>query len=197
MSRELALLGRILQLASDRAVRLEEFERCLSASPPLAAEVVRIAGSDLFGMEARIHTLQRAVLILGVALVASIAAAVVARRELTREERWRHSLEIAVCSEEIARCLGLDLGPEAFRAGLLHDLGTPSMQCERWAHPGAPLAALVAAAHAIVEPGAAGETAPSAGEAARALADLDLHPDDVSAVRAVLAARVKQLSERL
>jgi hypothetical protein len=202
MSGELALLDRLLRLSSDPAVRVEDFERCVAASPRLAAEVVRIANSPLHGMEGRIRELQRAVLILGVAPVTAIAAAVLVRRALCTSERgapgealWIHSLEVAVCGEEIARCLDLRVGPEAYLVGLLHE--------RRVAGPlafdaGDLPASLVRAAHAIAQAGPAvsGEC-PSPDEAALAFAELDLYPEDLASVRAALERRTKQLSELL
>lgn len=148
MTRELALLGRIVALSRDRHVRLEDFERSVAASPQLAAEVVRVADSALYGMEGRIHQLQRAVLILGVETVSEIAAAIVAHRRLrasplepaAAQAVWTHSLQIGVGSQLIARQLGLRLETEAYVAGLFHELGPLDLQRE------APVAALVQAA---------------------------------------------------
>lgn len=127
---ELALLGRILQLSRDPEVQLEAFEQSVAASPRLAAEVVRIANSALYGMEGKIHQLGRAVLILGVESVSQIAAAILARRQLRSgglgalgDAIWAHSLEVGIASQLIARCLGLPLEAEGYLVGLLHELG--------------------------------------------------------------------------
>lgn len=137
MKNELALLGRILELARDPAVRLEDFERSVAASPRLAAEVVRVANSALYGMEGRIHQLQRAVLILGVQSVSGIAVSILARRQLLGGELgalgdalWTHSLEVGVASQLIARCLGLPLEAEGYLVGLLHELGVLELRRE-------------------------------------------------------------------
>jgi HD-like signal output (HDOD) protein len=71
------------------------------------------------------------VLILGVEAVAGIAASVVVAdrarrariRELPADAFWLHSLESGICSELLARFLGLGTYREAYLAGLLHDLG--------------------------------------------------------------------------
>jgi hypothetical protein len=150
-------------------------------------------------MEGRIRELQRAVLILGVAPVTAIAAAVLVRCALCTsgwrgESLWIHSLEIAVCGEEIARCLDLRVGPEAYLVGLLHELHLAGMQ--RTSEAAYLPAALVRAAHAIAEPGPAHSGGcPSADEAAQAFAELDLYPEDLAGMRAALERRTKQLSE--
>jgi HD-like signal output (HDOD) protein len=129
---ELALLGKILQLAADPEVPLEEFVGAVGASPNLAARVVRISNSALYGMEGRVQRLDRAVMILGIEAVAGITTSVVvadrARRAqiggLPSDALWLHSLETGICAELVARLLGIPVHREAYLAGLLHDLGT-------------------------------------------------------------------------
>jgi HD-like signal output (HDOD) protein len=187
MTRELVLLDRIVSLARDRRVRLEDFERAVADSPQLAVDVVRIADSPLYGMEGRIHGLQRAVLILGVETVAEIAASALANRcfrasalePAVAAQRWAHSLQIGVCSRLIARRLGLRLETEGYVAGLVHELGDLDLQREP------AIALLVQAAHAVVEDS---EKSPDA------LLDLGLRPDDVEQLRAALDRRVEQLA---
>jgi HD-like signal output (HDOD) protein len=168
-------LEQVVALAGDRRLRLEALERCIADEPGLADEVVRIADSELCGMPGRVRSLTRALLILGAPEVGAIAALVLVHRELRTagEALWLHSVEIALAGRLVSHRLGLGLDSEAFLAGLLHEL--------RGAAP--PLAALVCAAHAILQ------DAP-----ADVLTDLDLHPDDREAVRAGVAARLKLLT---
>ncbi len=148
MSTELIQLGEILHLAGDSGCNLGTFGEKVATSPKVAAEVVRVSNSALHGMEGKINRLERAVLILGMRTVADIASALlVAGRmknmdvgELRGDAIWTHSLEIGVCAQLVARSLGLPLESEAYRAGLLHDLGILEMH---EAH-GAPYAQLVA-----------------------------------------------------
>jgi HD-like signal output (HDOD) protein len=180
MTRELALLERIVALARARHVRLEDFAHTLAASPELAADVVRVAGSALYGMEGRIHGLQRAVLILGVETVTEIAAAVLAQREFgAARTAWHHGLQIGACGQLIARRLDLRLETEVWVTGLFHELRSLELARE------APVAALVQAAHAVA---LGGDGLPDP------LADLGLYPDDVAELRALLDERVKQLA---
>jgi putative nucleotidyltransferase with HDIG domain len=133
---EFALLGQILELANDEEVVLEHFGRVVAQSPSLAVKIVKVANSALYGMEGRITRLERAVLILGVRAVASIASSVLASTRmkgvrlgsLRGDALWLHSLETGVCAELTARCLGLPNEAEAYLAGLLHDMGLLEMQ---------------------------------------------------------------------
>jgi len=147
MSSEIALLGQILTLADDENVRIDAFGRVVASSPQLSAQVVKVANSALYGMEGKITRLERAVLILGVRTVATIASSVLvasqARRiqigPLAGEALWRHSLETGACAELLCRCLGWPHESEAYLAGLLHDLGTQELFLEF----GAPYAEIV------------------------------------------------------
>jgi len=131
MNAEIALLGQILTLASDDNVLIEEFGSVVASSPQLAAQVVKVANSSLYGMEGRITRLERAVLILGVRTVASIASSVLVANQtksirigkLTGNELWMHSLEVGCCAQLLCRCLSWPHDSEAYLAGLLHDLG--------------------------------------------------------------------------
>jgi HD-like signal output (HDOD) protein len=131
MSSELALLGEILNLAGSPDASLDDFGAKVATSPQLAAEVVRVSNSALYGMEGRINRLERALLILGMRTVGEIASALLVAKkmkgmnigELSGDALWMHSLEIGVCAQLIARCLSLPLESECYLAGLLHDLG--------------------------------------------------------------------------
>ena len=136
MSIEFALLGEIISLSQDPTnTPLDDFANKVATSPQLAAEVVRVSNSALYGMEGRINRLERAVLILGMRTVAEIASStLVASRmramsigALGGDALWMHSLEIGVCSQFIARCLVPSVESEAYLAGLLHDLGMLEM----------------------------------------------------------------------
>jgi putative nucleotidyltransferase with HDIG domain len=99
----------------------------VGGDPALAADVLFLANSSLFGFPARIGSLRHAVAILGLNRVRDLAAAV-AMRGLVREVGpligpcWRHSIACATLAEEIAPALGTSLD-HAFTAGLLHDIG--------------------------------------------------------------------------
>jgi HD-like signal output (HDOD) protein len=131
MSIEMTLLGQILNMSRDPEGDLNEFSNKVASSPRLATEIVRIANSALYGMEGRIHQLERALMVLGVRTVASIASSILVGDKVrdieiggvTGDQLWMHSLETGTCAQLMARCLSQPLESEAYLAGLLHDLG--------------------------------------------------------------------------
>lgn len=85
MSAEPTALARILTLAADPNVDVNEFLAAIAAEPGLEEEVVRVANSAAYGMAGKLTRLDRATLILGVRPIAEIAReALVARRGAVR-----------------------------------------------------------------------------------------------------------------
>ncbi len=138
MTLELSLLGEILNLARDPDVNLEEFRDLVARSPKLATEIVKIANSALYGMEGKIHRLERAVLILGIRTVSQIASTLLVADIMrgveiggvSSDALWMHSLETGVCTQLLARWLGLPFESEAYLCGLIHDLGVVDLFAE-------------------------------------------------------------------
>ena len=195
---DLAFLGEILGLSRDPSLNLDDFLEKFGASPRLAADVVRAADSALYGMEGKITRLQRAVLILGPRKVASIVSALVIRRTLVESQAgrqghaiWMHSLETGVCAELVAACLDLGAGSDAYVAGLLHHL--EGNELREMAACGQPVAALVRAAHALVEEPYAGWQDGLPGDQ-RVLADLGLLTGDLVEIRRATRERTKALA---
>jgi len=99
----------------------------VSSDPALAAEVLFLANSSLFGFPARIRSLAHAVTILGAERIQDLALTV-AMRTLALAAGpyvrpcWRHSVACAVIAHEIAHLFDCPLD-HAYTAGLLHDVG--------------------------------------------------------------------------
>ena len=104
----------------------------IRGEPYLYARVLRVANSAYFGQSRAISTLERAIVVLGLDAVRGIAAAACLGRSLPRPHGaslidtnalLRHSLATAAAAESLARLRDPDSAPEAFIAGLLHNLG--------------------------------------------------------------------------
>jgi putative nucleotidyltransferase with HDIG domain len=97
--------------------------------PSFSAEVLSFANSALFGARCRVASLPRAVALLGMNRVKTMATFVVVNsmvrssaHALALRKLWMHSVVAAIIAEESARILRLD-SDFAYTVGLLHNLG--------------------------------------------------------------------------
>ncbi len=130
----------------------------LLREPSLAAKVLQIANSSLFGQYRRVETVSRAVVVIGLRSVQALAAAGAAflafpdGGDLDRELLWEHGLRVGDLARRLAAGAGADAAgqEEAAVAGLLHDVGKLAFD----AHAGADYAGiqrLAAAEHLSVQ----------------------------------------------
>ena len=128
-----AVAVRLQQVLARPDYRMETVHQLISADPGLASHVLRVANSSFYSGLSSAATVQDAIVRLGANEVANIAM-LATQREMYRctDERfkgmmqslWLHSYCCAVGSRWLAQRAGLpDLVPEAFLAGLLHDVG--------------------------------------------------------------------------
>ncbi|MCS6953212.1 MAG: HDOD domain-containing protein [Bryobacterales bacterium] len=120
---------RVLDLASDEEVDVRKLVELITADTALSAQILRLANSPLFGLTARVDSLQHALVVLGLRRMHNLAMTAATSNYLrsalrTRELHrcWLHSLASALLSAELARLFSQ---PEdsAYTAGLLHDIG--------------------------------------------------------------------------
>jgi putative nucleotidyltransferase with HDIG domain len=120
---------RVLDLASNEEVDVRQLVELITADTALSAQLLRLANSPLFGMTARIDSVQHALMVLGLRRVHNLAMTAATSHYLRSALRvkelhrcWLHSLACALLSSELARLVSQ---PEdtAYTAGLLHDIG--------------------------------------------------------------------------
>ena len=117
-----------LKLLRDPGVTAAQMEQVICKDPSLAATILRIANSALFGVREEVSTLHRAVVVIGINALPSIILSAVTEA-MCRSPRvkdlllWEHSIAVALASQEIARATTHLAVEEAFVAGLLHDVG--------------------------------------------------------------------------
>lgn len=124
-----AIAARLLQIVSKQDVHLTEVGRFISAEPVLAAEVLQIANSALFGLECQVKSINQAIMILGLDRIKGIgltrAFGGYLRPALKIEALnrcWQNSLAGALLAEKLARSCGIN--PDiCYTAGLLRDIG--------------------------------------------------------------------------
>lgn len=122
----------LLTLVNEREPDMDRLIRVIGQDPPLAARILKLANSPLFGIEHRITSLSRAVLLLGPREIRDLALSLSVfesagsggdrRRSENRPRLWKHSLTVGLLAETLARD-EFSLGPGFYVYGLIHDLG--------------------------------------------------------------------------
>jgi putative nucleotidyltransferase with HDIG domain len=125
-----AILFEILQILADEDAGLRDLFGAIERDPGLTARVLRTANSTFFGQARTVDTVERAVLVLGVAMVRSLEVSVAVfdrvgdKLSAALVDRiWHHSLATATTARLLATRTKLGDRDDAFTAGLLHDAG--------------------------------------------------------------------------
>jgi two-component system cell cycle response regulator len=124
--------ARLISLLCDERLSADELTAKIEAHPVLSARVLQVANSAYYGQVRSVGTIKRALQLLGVNAVRGIAAAafidqVIPRRVASLPDTHallRHSLATANACEMLATRVHPPSAPDAFIAGLLHNLGT-------------------------------------------------------------------------
>lgn len=104
----------------------------ISMDPGLAAYILRLANSPLYGSITRVETISRAVSLIGLGEIETMAVGSVLRRlaeqppraELLRlDDFWRHAVAVGLLARALAERVGERGRERFFVAGLLHDVG--------------------------------------------------------------------------
>jgi diguanylate cyclase (GGDEF)-like protein len=121
----------VLRLTEDRDATLDDLARVLSMDPALAARLLKLANSPLFGLGSEVATLQRACMVLGLRTVKLMALSFSLVGTLRRpvpgpldtRQFWHRSLLCAAAARSLASAAGIRLRDEAFLCGLLAHIG--------------------------------------------------------------------------
>ncbi len=114
-------------------MRAPEAEKIVLSDPSLAAVVLRLANSPVYGRAGTVASIDAAVRLLGPAVVRKIAAGLASAdapgNPLDRPRFLEHSIASAAASRALARRLGCAPPEEAYAAGLLHSVGQMVLAC--------------------------------------------------------------------
>jgi len=126
---ELAI--RLGELLSRDDVDARQVADLVRSEPAVAASLLRIANSAVFGGLQKVTDLKQAIARLGLKQVNGIVTALLVKGNFTHDCQakheilqgiWDHSVAAAFAARRLAQRVDLD-GEEAFLAGLLHDTG--------------------------------------------------------------------------
>jgi signal transduction histidine kinase/HD-like signal output (HDOD) protein len=132
-----AVAVKVLEITGRDETSAKQVIELISSDPPLTTKILQLVHRADLGIRGFVHTVERAVVLLGFEAVRSAVLALSVFQTLdrdgakvitrfNREEFWKHSLAVACCCELLAPVMSLKerIDPnEAFVCGLLHDLG--------------------------------------------------------------------------
>jgi len=128
-----AVAQRLVALVGQEDVDVQDVGAVVKMDPSFSAELLRFANSALFGSRREIKSLTRAITVVGLDRVKTMATLVAMNRMVRHSVRlqalrkvWLHSLVTATLMEEAARLARLPRD-SAYTLGLLHNLGTLGM----------------------------------------------------------------------
>ncbi len=128
------ITAKIISIVEDPRSTARDLHSLIKGDPALSARLLKVVNSAFYGLPGQVSTLDRAIVLLGLATVKNIAIAASISRlftgtriseSFTARDLWRHSVAVAVLSRQIRRqcCTQQPDADEAFLGGLIHDLG--------------------------------------------------------------------------
>ena len=123
---------KISEMIAENSASAQQFSDVIMRDPSLAARVLKLVNSSYYSLPSKVDTLSRAVTILGMHELSSIAYSMCAVQSFSRISSavtnmntfWRHGVYCGLAAKAIAvrvNCLNTE---RLFVAGLLHDIGT-------------------------------------------------------------------------
>lgn len=127
---------RLVQLAQDPEVEIDDFAGTISTDPALTSRILRAANSSYYGLANNVATVPRAVMVLGLSTVRMLALGFTLVQTMCHAqgpsfdygEFWRRNLTTGVGARIIARRTRSADPEEAFVGGLLHGVGVLAIQ---------------------------------------------------------------------
>ena len=123
---------KIIGLTDDPDSSVADVNKVIACDPALSTRILKILNSSFYGLQRRIGSIDRAVMLLGLNAVKNIAIAaslhkLFRSRQLSpyfdARDLWTHSVAVATAARSLAEKAGGCSPDEAFLAGLIHDVG--------------------------------------------------------------------------
>src|SRR5262245_950810 len=125
-----AVAAEVLRLTGEPQIDPRELRQCIESDPALAARLLRVVNSSLFGPTRPVTDLNQALALLGIRPLKMLVLGFSLPKELftgleaeVLARYWRQTLIKAVAARELAERLWRTPGDEAFLAGLVQDIG--------------------------------------------------------------------------
>ena len=114
---------------------IEDLTVIIEKDQTIAARILKIANSALYGLRQEVTSLQYAMMVLGFKTIKSLILTATTRSlykkfGITEKMMWDHSVAAAIATKLISESLSSDVKDVAFIGGLMHDLGKVFMNNE-------------------------------------------------------------------
>jgi putative nucleotidyltransferase with HDIG domain len=114
---------------------IEDLNAIIEKDQAIAARILKISNSALYGLRQEVNSLQHAMMILGFKTIKSLILTATTRSiykkfGITEKMMWDHSVGTGIASKILASKLGAEVEDVAFVGGLMHDLGKVIMNNE-------------------------------------------------------------------
>src|SRR5262245_35223413 len=126
-----AAAAEVLRLTSEPRIDVRALHECLESDPALAARILRVVNSSLFGPSRQVTDLKQALTLLGIRPLKMLVLGFSLPKELfagleaeVLSRYWRQTLIKAIAARELCEAFWRVPGDEAFLAGLVQDIGT-------------------------------------------------------------------------
>ncbi len=132
------VVATLMQKLEEPDTNIDQIVPLLESDASLAAQILRLANSALFGLAGKVTSIAKAVALLGLTEIRNIAIGYAmtttvkdpAKEGFQMERYWSDSIFRAVFSKKVAEHLGVE-SDEAFSAALLQDIAIPILM-DRW-----------------------------------------------------------------
>lgn len=119
---------KVMQLVEDERATATELAKIVASDPAVAARVMKISNSPLYGCQRQTQTLSGAITLMGFNTLKSLVVVAYLKDVfkpigLTEKMLWEHAFGAALAARIIASDTRVVNPEEAFLAGLLHDIG--------------------------------------------------------------------------
>lgn len=132
----------VTKMLHDQTANTNTLATLIGKDQGLTAKILSVANSPLYGLSRKVTSLEFAIIVLGFKEISDIVTAISLNdaikassdKYFDQNEFWVHSMVTGTAARGIAQSLGyLDMGSDAFVAGVLHELGIQVIH--RFLHP--------------------------------------------------------------
>lgn len=126
---------KLLETLNDESCSIDDLSGIIEKDQTIAARVLKISNSAMYGLRHEVTSLHQAILILGFKTIRSMVLSVSTRslyKNFGMKEKilWDHSVGAGIAAKMISAGFGAEIGEISFVGGLMHDFGKVVMNNE-------------------------------------------------------------------